>query len=127
MTRLVDVRTGHANTPFLRAIGAMTIAARELETLRNEAAGAPAGVLVGDSEGWIRFADHLLGQRDAVLDAAATSTFPGNTLSIEAEAGVRIAIEPDYIDKLAHKMERHARIGAALGIGLTDTLEPVAS
>jgi hypothetical protein len=96
----------HVNSVFLRAIGALTLADHELEALR--AAG-------GVDDAWHDFAQHLHQSVEGVLDGAAGSSFPGNTISILRD-GVHVAVDEQFIAKLTEKIHRHVRVGRALGV-----------
>lgn len=92
---------------FLRAIGALAIATRELEQLRTAD--------VSENASWHEFAEHLLQSSQAVVEGASGTTFAGNTIAILRE-GVRVPIELDYIERLSIKIQRHVRVGRALGL-----------
>jgi hypothetical protein len=94
------------NTVFLRAIGALSLASHELDRLRASGAGDDA---------WHEFADHLHRSVEGVLDGAAGSTFPGNTISILRD-GVHVAVDEHFIDKLTDKVHRHVKVGLLLGV-----------
>lgn len=105
-------REERLNTPFLRSIGALSIATFELRLLTPSAAEAVEPGL----KAWTEFADHLLAAAHSVVEGACGSTFPGNTISIRRD-GVQIAVDPDYVDRLTDKIHRHVKIGHALGAG----------
>jgi hypothetical protein len=105
-------REERLNTPFLRSIGALSIASFELRMLTPSAAETVEPGL----KAWTEFADHLLATAHAVMEGACGSTFPGNTISIRRD-GVQVAVDPEYLDKLTEKMHRHVKIGHALGAG----------
>jgi hypothetical protein len=110
--RPAPAREERLNTPFLRSIGALSIASFELRLL---APAADETVEQGLAP-WTEFTHHLLTSAHAIMEGACGSTFPGNTIAIRRD-GVQLAIEPEYIDKLTERMHRHAKIGRALGAG----------
>lgn len=97
----------HVNSVFLRAIGALTLADHELESLRTAGTGA--------DDAWHDFAEHLHRSVEGVLEGAAGSSFPGNTISILRD-GVHVAVDEQFIAKLTEKIHRHVRVGRALGV-----------
>jgi hypothetical protein len=107
-------RDDHVNSVFLRAIGALALASHELDQLRH------SGAAVDDA--WHEFAAHLAQGAGAVMDGAAGSSFPGNTISILRD-GVHVAVDEQFIEKLTDKIRRHVRVGRALGLAETDTTD----
>ena len=102
----------HGNPVFLRSIGALVLASYELDALRASAASA--------DDAWHEFAEHLHQSVEGVLEGAAGSNFPGNTISIVRD-GVHVAVDEHFIDKLTEKIHRHVRVGHALGVDETQS------
>jgi hypothetical protein len=110
--RPAAARDERLSTPFIRAIGALSLARFELDALQP-----PAGSeLDHNQEAWCEFARHLLSSADAIMRGATGSALHGNTIPIDRD-GVQVAVDAEYVERLAEKTSRHARIGRALGIG----------
>lgn len=100
---------------FLRAIGRLSLASFELAAIRVESDATHSG-----RAAWNEFADHLADAAEAVREGACGSSFPGNTIAI-LRHGVRVPVDVDYVDRLAEKIDRHIRVGRALGVDEPET------
>lgn len=112
-TRIAVAQSDRVDGPFLRVIGSLALETHELRRLRSSLPETPADT---NLLGWCRFADHLIETVTAVLDGAASSTGKSSTIPMRRD-GVLVPVSLDYLTKLATKVQRHARVALAMGIG----------
>lgn len=102
--------TDRVDGVLLRSLGRLSLATWDLAAVRCGSLGSTGG-----ASAWKEFADHLADAADAVREGACGSSYAGNTIAV-LRHGVRVPVDVDYIDRLSEKIDRHVRVGRALGV-----------
>jgi hypothetical protein len=89
---------GRLSTPYLQALGELSICARRLRRVRDAHQGDPA---------WAREAEHLLDLNDALSARLGAGPLIEHSLAIEDADGTFVPADVEFVRHLVDRILRH--------------------
>ncbi|GAA2077814.1 hypothetical protein GCM10009840_10780 [Pseudolysinimonas kribbensis] len=89
---------GRLSTPYLQALGELSICARRLHRRREGHGGDPA---------WSREADHLLSLNDALSARLGVGPLVEHSIAIEDADGTFVPADVEFVRHLVDRIVRH--------------------